>query len=196
MSERSRDGGFSRYKHPTSPFTPGGNRQPVAAADGRATPAFPEAAELVVEYRWPLAALAAGLFLIWVLQVCPHPPAPPGGASTTAIGTASRAFDASHHVLRGCATAAPQRRVRIGFAGGARAATTTTAAALRRRPRAQLAVACPARRRRRSAATAGGNHRWRGRGGPGSRRRDCHFPDIPSPSMLKHPLKAEGGAAE
>ena len=29
-----------------------------------------------------------------------------------------------------------------------------------------------------------------------SRRRDCHFADIPSPSLLKHLLKAEGGAAE
>ena len=111
MSERSRDGGFSRYKHPTSPFTPGGNRQPVAAADGRATPAFPEAAELVVEYRWPLAALAAGLFLIWVLQVCPHPPAPPGGASTTAIGTASRAFEP--HIMS-CADV-PQLLLSGGF---------------------------------------------------------------------------------
>ena len=30
----------------------------------------------------------------------------------------------------------------------------------------------------------------------GSRRRDCHFTDIPSPSLLKHLLKGEGGAAE
>ena len=30
----------------------------------------------------------------------------------------------------------------------------------------------------------------------GSHRRDCHFTDIPSPSILKHPLKGEGGAAE
>ena len=26
--------------------------------------------------------------------------------------------------------------------------------------------------------------------------RDCHFADIPSPSLLKHLLKGEGGAAE
>ena len=31
---------------------------------------------------------------------------------------------------------------------------------------------------------------------PHSRRRDCHFTDIPSPSILKHPLKGEGVAAE
>ena len=29
-----------------------------------------------------------------------------------------------------------------------------------------------------------------------SRRRDCHFTDIPSPSLLKHLLKGEGDAAE
>ena len=29
-----------------------------------------------------------------------------------------------------------------------------------------------------------------------SRRRDCHFADALSPSLLKHPLKVEGGAAE
>ena len=29
-----------------------------------------------------------------------------------------------------------------------------------------------------------------------SRRRDCHFTDIPSPVLLKHLLKGEGGAAE
>ena len=29
-----------------------------------------------------------------------------------------------------------------------------------------------------------------------SRRRDCHFTDIPSPSTLNHLLKGEGGAAE
>ena len=32
--------------------------------------------------------------------------------------------------------------------------------------------------------------------GGDSCRRDCHFTDIPSPSVLKHPLKREGGAAE
>ena len=32
--------------------------------------------------------------------------------------------------------------------------------------------------------------------GDNSRRRDCHFADTPSPSMLKHLLKVEGGAAE
>ena len=32
--------------------------------------------------------------------------------------------------------------------------------------------------------------------GSASRRRDCHFTDIPSPSILKHLLKGEGGAAE
>ena len=31
---------------------------------------------------------------------------------------------------------------------------------------------------------------------PPSRRRDCHFADIPSPSLLKNLLKVEGGAAE
>ena len=30
----------------------------------------------------------------------------------------------------------------------------------------------------------------------GSRRRDCHFTDIPSPSILKHLLEGEGGSAE
>ena len=34
------------------------------------------------------------------------------------------------------------------------------------------------------------------RPGDASRRRDCHFTDIPSPSLLKHLLKIEGGAAE
>ena len=29
-----------------------------------------------------------------------------------------------------------------------------------------------------------------------SRRRDCHFTGIPSPVILKHLLKREGGAAE
>ena len=29
-----------------------------------------------------------------------------------------------------------------------------------------------------------------------SRRRDYHFTDIPSPSVLKHLLEGEGGAAE
>ena len=29
-----------------------------------------------------------------------------------------------------------------------------------------------------------------------SRRRDCHFVDIPYPSLLKRLLKEEGGAAE
>ena len=31
---------------------------------------------------------------------------------------------------------------------------------------------------------------------PPSRRRDCHSADALSPSLLKHPLKVEGGAAE
>ena len=31
--------------------------------------------------------------------------------------------------------------------------------------------------------------------GGGSRWRDCHFTDTPSPSLLKHLLKVEGGAA-
>ena len=34
------------------------------------------------------------------------------------------------------------------------------------------------------------------RHGLASRRRDCHFADIPSPSILKHLLEGEGGAAE
>ena len=63
--------------------------------------------------------------------------------------------------------------------------------------------ACPAHqrdlRRRPARPTAGGLRRGaeppRGRGRD-SRRRDCHFTDIPSPSMLKHLLKREGGAAE
>ena len=29
-----------------------------------------------------------------------------------------------------------------------------------------------------------------------SHRRDCYFADVPSPSLLKHQLKGEGGAAE
>ena len=36
-------------------------------------------------------------------------------------------------------------------------------------------------------------------GDPGvglSRRRDCHFTDTPSPSLLKRLVKGEGGAAE
>ena len=32
--------------------------------------------------------------------------------------------------------------------------------------------------------------------GCNSRRRDCHFTDIPYPSLLKRLLKGEGGAAE
>ena len=32
--------------------------------------------------------------------------------------------------------------------------------------------------------------------GGGSRRRDCHFADNPTPSILKHLLKTEGNAAE
>ena len=31
---------------------------------------------------------------------------------------------------------------------------------------------------------------------PSRRREFCHFADIPSPSLLKHLLKGEGGAAE
>ena len=34
------------------------------------------------------------------------------------------------------------------------------------------------------------------RAGGLSPRRDCHFADIPSPSVLKHLLQVEGGAAE
>ena len=32
--------------------------------------------------------------------------------------------------------------------------------------------------------------------GSSSRRRDCHFTDTPSPSILKRLLKGQGGAAE
>ena len=39
------------------------------------------------------------------------------------------------------------------------------------------------------------NTTW-GSDGLNSRRRDCHFADIPSPSLLKRLLKGEGGAAE
>ena len=44
-----------------------------------------------------------------------------------------------------------------------------------------------------------GRHKPARAGGPrglDSRRRDCQFTDTPSPSVLKHLLQAEGGAAE
>ena len=37
---------------------------------------------------------------------------------------------------------------------------------------------------------------WSSVPGPSSRRRDCHFADIPSPHLSKHLLKVEGDAAE
>ena len=38
---------------------------------------------------------------------------------------------------------------------------------------------------------------WGSGGQKGSwTRRDCHFADVPSPSLLKHLLQEEGGAAE
>ena len=47
------------------------------------------------------------------------------------------------------------------------------------------------------AAIALGGSAWSTRAsGAYSRRRDCHFTGIPSPSILKHLLKVEGGAAE
>ena len=48
-------------------------------------------------------------------------------------------------------------------------------------------------------AAAGGGDRSAGGGdavGSDSRRRDCHFADSPSPSILKHLPKGEGGAAD
>ena len=50
---------------------------------------------------------------------------------------------------------------------------------------------CHARRPRRRF----GRCRCRWWAGP-SRRRDCHFADVPSTSLLKHLLKGEAGAAE
>ena len=51
-----------------------------------------------------------------------------------------------------------------------------------------------------SFATGQSRCRLNGRGNgfdtPPSHRRDCHFDDIPSPSILKRLLKVEGGAAE
>ena len=43
---------------------------------------------------------------------------------------------------------------------------------------------------------AGWESRGRQGSGPSSHRRDCHFDDALSPSLLKHLLKVEGGAAE